>query len=58
MYKHIAEWRKFLRRHECNVFDALFYDKEDITEEDVKSIVTKVAAFHPSIWSNNVKNDC
>lgn len=45
MYKHIAEWRKFLRRHECNVFDALFYDKDDITEEDVKSIVTKVAAF-------------
>lgn len=45
MYKHIAEWRKYLRRHECNVFDALFYDKEDVTEEDVQSIVIKVAEF-------------
>lgn len=45
LYKHIAEWRKHLRRHECNVFDAIFYDKEDVTEEDMKSIVTKVAEF-------------
>ena len=43
--EQMAQWRKFLRRHECNIFDALFYDKEAVTEEDLVSIVANVADF-------------
>lgn len=45
MYEHMAQWRKFLRQHECNIFDALFYDKEDVAEEDIIFIVANVAEF-------------
>lgn len=36
---------RFLRRHECNVFNALFYDKETITEEDIKVRVKRASEF-------------
>lgn len=36
---------KLLRRHECNVFNALFYDKEDITEDNLKIRVKRASDF-------------
>lgn len=42
-YEHMAEWGKFQRRHECNLFEALFKDREDVTGEDIVAIVTNVA---------------
>lgn len=39
-----ASYRLF-RRHECNVFNALFYDKENITEEDIRVRVRRAAEF-------------
>lgn len=41
----MAEWSKFMRRHEANVFNALFYDKEYVTEEDIAELVKRVADF-------------
>ena len=29
VYEHMAEWWKFQRRHECNLFEALFKDLPD-----------------------------
>lgn len=43
-YNH-AQWMKYMRRHEANVFNALFYDKEDVKEEDISSIIDDVAKF-------------
>ncbi len=45
MYKHMAEWAQFQRRHEANVFNALFYDKESISGEDIVDIVRGIAKF-------------
>lgn len=39
------EWMKFRRRHEANVFNAIFYDKEEVTEDDIARIIADVAAF-------------
>lgn len=39
------EWMKFRRRHEANVFNAIFYDKEEVTEDDIVRIIADVAAF-------------
>ena len=36
---------KYMRRHEANVFNAFFYDKEDVMEDDIHSIIADVAAF-------------
>lgn len=41
-----AQWfYKFSRRHEANVFNALFKDKEPITEDDVDKRVKRAALF-------------
>ena len=45
MYEQMARWSKFKRRHEANVFNALFYDKENVTEEEINSIISEVATF-------------
>ncbi len=45
MYKHMAEWAQFQRRHEANIFNALFYDKESISEENIVDIVEGIAKF-------------
>lgn len=45
VYEHMAELWKFQRRHECNLFEALFKDREDVTEEDIVAIVANVAEF-------------
>lgn len=34
-----------MRRHEANVFNALFFDKEEVKEEDIQTIIADVAAF-------------
>ena len=34
-----------MRRHEANVFNAIFYDKEEVTEDDIQRIITDVATF-------------
>lgn len=39
------EWMKFRRRHEANVFNAIFYDKEEVTEDGIRHIIADVAAF-------------
>ncbi len=45
MYKHMAEWAQFQRRHKANVFNAFFYDKESISEEDIEGVVEGIAKF-------------
>lgn len=45
LYEHINTWAKFLRRDEDNIFNALFFDKEDVTEEDVACFVKEAAEF-------------
>lgn len=39
------DFYRLLRRHECNPFNALFYDKEPLTEEDVRIRVKKASEF-------------
>lgn len=39
------QWMKFMRRHEANIFNAFFYDKEEVTDEDITSFVTNVTSF-------------
>ena len=36
---------KYMRRHEANVFNAIFYDKEEVTEDDIQRIIADVATF-------------
>lgn len=43
-YDH-EQWMKYRRRHEANVFNAIFYDKEEVTEDDIQRIIADVAAF-------------
>lgn len=43
-YNH-QEWMKYRRRHEANVFNAIFYDKEEVTEDDIQRIIADVAMF-------------
>lgn len=43
-YDH-QQWMKYMRRHEANVFNAIFYDKEEVTEDDILRIIADVAAF-------------
>ena len=39
-------WVKFLRRHDANIIDALFLDKDyDIKDDDIKNAVKQVADF-------------
>ena len=40
-----AQWMKYMRRHEANVFNAIFYDKEEVTEDDIQRIIADVATF-------------
>lgn len=45
IYEHMAIWHAFIRRHDANIFDVFFHDKENLTDEDVKSIIGRVSAF-------------
>ncbi len=39
------EFYKILRRHECNPFNAHFYDKEPLTEDEIKKRVKRASDF-------------
>lgn len=43
-YDHM-QWMKFMRRHESNIFNAFFFDNENITEEDLNTIISDIARF-------------
>ena len=46
MEKDPLLWVKFLRRHDANIIDALFLDKDyDIKDDDIKDAVNQVADF-------------
>ena len=46
MEKDPLLWVRFLRRHNANIIDALFLDKDyDIKDEDIKDTVKQVAEF-------------
>lgn len=46
MEKDPLLWVRFLRRHDANIIDALFLDKDyDIKDEDIKDTVKQVADF-------------
>lgn len=39
------EWMKHMRRHTASVFNALFFDQESISDDDIVSIIADVADF-------------
>ncbi len=45
IFEHIVQWAPFQRRHEANIFNALFYDTEAVSEEEIADIVERVAKF-------------
>lgn len=46
MEKDPLLWVRFLRRHDANIIDALFLDKDyDIKDEDIKEAIKQVADF-------------
>lgn len=45
LYRHIEEWQKFLRRHENNVFNALFRDIENLSHAEIDELVRETAFF-------------
>ena len=53
-YDH-QQWMKYMRRHEANVFNAIFYDKEEVTEDDILRIITDVATISVPLKSGPVK---
>jgi len=38
-------WRKFARRHKAGIFEAIFMDKDDIKDDDIKNTIRQVAEF-------------
>lgn len=44
-YEHMATWWAFMRRHEANVFDVFFFDKEQLSEDDIQTVIGQVADF-------------
>lgn len=44
-YEAMNKWMKFRRRHEANIFNAIFLDKEKVTDEDIASFVTDITTF-------------
>ena len=41
----MQRWLAYIRRHNANVFDVFFKDKEDIADEDIVAIIEDVATF-------------
>lgn len=44
-YSAMNKWMKHTRRHEANIFNALFYDRETVDEEAVHTMLSRVASF-------------
>lgn len=56
-FEQMERWWKFQRRHECNIFEALFKDKEDVKEEDIQTIIANVSNFF-SLPQPEISNKC
>lgn len=56
-YDKMNQWMKYLRRHEDNVFNAIFFDKENVKEEDILSIIADVSNFF-SIPQPEISSKC
>ena len=44
-YDDMQRWFAYLRRHNANIFDVFFKDKENITDDDIVAAIGKVAKF-------------
>ncbi len=44
-YDDMQRWFAYLRRHDANIFDVFFKDKENISDEDIVAIIEDVAKF-------------
>lgn len=44
-YEEIAQWCAYIRRHNANIFDVFFKDKENISDEEIVEIIEDVALF-------------
>ncbi len=44
-YKDTEKWLAYLRRHDANIFDVFFKDKDNISDDDVIAIIREVATF-------------
>lgn len=44
-YEFMAVWQAFYRRHNANFFDVFFYDREKLTNKDIKRVIQKVSDF-------------
>lgn len=44
-YDDMQRWLAYLRRHNANIFDVFFKDKENITDDDIVATIGKVAKF-------------
>ena len=47
IYRHMAEWNAFVRRHNANIFDVMFKDIDHtLSERDLQQIISDVALFY------------
>ena len=44
-YKDMEQWLAYLRRHDANIFDVFFKDKDDISDDDIVVTIKDVAIF-------------
>lgn len=44
-YEDTARWLAYLRRHNANIFDVFFKDKDNIGDDDIVSTIKDVATF-------------
>ena len=44
-YDDMQRWFAYLRRHNANIFDVFFKDRENITDEEIVATIGKVAKF-------------
>lgn len=47
MYRKMAEWSAFVRRHNANIFDVMFKDVDhSLSERDLPQMISDVALFY------------
>lgn len=44
-FDHMSKWQKYVRRHKDNVFNAIFFDKEDFSIEEIEGFVHDTAMY-------------
>lgn len=57
LFAKMSIWNKFIRRHEDNIFNALFFDKEDFCAEEIDGFVHDTAMFF-DVTLPQVYDDC